>query len=580
MRSCLIALGAAFLFQTTIVAQDCPPDTLAVNPHQDNWSIPYWNDWDGIEIVTWNTKEFPYAGTSTINGIAEIVQDQMADIYAFQEINDTTAFRNQLMPLLPNYDYIIGSNGYYAFLAVIYRTDILTVTGRDELWDDTDYWDDGDTDYYDNAQYYFASRPPLRVDFHWECGTDQFDFSVIDIHLKARDEGFDRRVIASQLLQTYLQDQLALGDSNIVVAGDWNDEITDYSSSNSFNAILNDDDLYFANLPLAQDGSNYYDSYPSWPSFLDHILITAGLFDENDYGTVTTFRLDDYISNYSYIISDHRPVGWRFPIRGSSGTSTGSIVITEIMPNPAVSSDTYGEWFEIYNADTTAIEISAWQIADNDGEFHQIDPGIDYFAIQPGEYMVFGRSADTSLNGGVDLDYEYSGFNLANTGDEIILLNARGTEVDRVEYDYNYPFDSGYSAWLSDPALDNNNVNNWRQATRQFGAGDYGTPGYSETGSTGIGPEVMLPQALKMLGNYPNPFNPATTIEFELAAAGEISLVILDLQGRIVSEITDRYYPAGRHSINWKADGLPSGVYIYQLQPGNQSAAGKMLYLK
>ncbi len=573
--------GTALLLLTVVFAQ-CPPDTTAVTPPQDYWSISYWNDWNGIEVVSWNTREFPYSGTSTINGIAEIVLDQLADIYAFQEIKDTTVFRTQLMALLPNYNFVLGYNGYYTYLALIYRTEVLTVTGIDEIWKDTDYWDDGDDNYYDNAQYYFASRPPLRVDFSWECGDNSFDFSVIDIHFKAKDEGFDRRVIASQLLQTYLQQQMAAGDSNFIVLGDWNDDISDASSYNSFNALLDDEELYFVNLPLAQDASDYYDSYPNYypSSYLDHVLITAGLFDENLRGEPTTFRLDDYISNYFSLISDHRPVGWRFPLTAGSGSAGGSIVITEFMPNPAVSSDTYGEWFEIYNADTVAIEMSAWQIADNDGELHVIDPAIDYFAIQPGQYWVFGRSADTSLNGDVVPDYVYSGFDLTNTADEIILLDSQGTEIDRVEYDYNFPYASGYSAYLADVTTDNNSVVNWRQSDQQYGAGDYGTPGRSESGSQSVGNESNVPQGLQLYGNYPNPFNPVTTIKFELSDAGTVSLVVYDLQGRVVDRLIDSPMKPGVYSYTWDGGDFPSGLYLYRVTTGTYSVTNKMLLLK
>ncbi len=479
-----------FLLLIPLSAQNCPPDTLAVTAPQDYWSIPYWNDWEGIETVTWNIEHFPQSGSTTINGVAEIILDQLADIYALQEIDDTLAFKNQLMPLLPNYDYILAPNGYFIYLAVIYRTKVLTVNNWTELWANT------------SNEYYFAGRPPLRVDFTWECGNYNFNFSVINVHLKCCNDGLERRRIAAQLLGAYLDQQIAAGDSNIIVLGDWNDDLVDTPPYDAFTVLLDNSNVYFVTLPLAQDPSNYYDSYPSWPSFLDHILITAGLFDDNIAGEVTTFRLDDYITNYSSIISDHRPVGWRFPVSGLTEVSPFNIVITEIMANPSAVLDSYGEWFELYNADSVQIELSAWTIADADGDYHSIDPGIDFFAIEPGEYLIFGRDGDSIVNGGVPVDYVYSAFLLANSEDEIILRDSQGRLVDEVWYSASYPLTSGASMYLSDYSFNNNVATNWAQSSQAYGAGDLGTPGYGANDTLKVDPGVMPDQVI-LLGNYP-----------------------------------------------------------------------------
>ena len=62
----------------------------------------------------------------------------------------------------------------------------------------------------------------------------------------------------------------------------------------------------------ALSNSNIHDSYPSYPSFIDHIMISSDLFEEDENGDVQTIRLGDYIAGYDEIISDHRPVVWRF----------------------------------------------------------------------------------------------------------------------------------------------------------------------------------------------------------------------------------------------------------------------------
>jgi len=578
----LVSLFLIIFLIGQVGAEDCPPDTIPITPPQNVWTIPNWNDWEGIEVVTWNIEHFPQSGSTTIDGVAEIILDQLADIYALQEIDDTLAFKNQLMPLLPNYSYVIGSNGYLAYLAVIYRNEVLSVTGMTELWADTDYWDDFDQDYYNNAQYYFASRPPLRIDFEWQCGNAGFNFSVIDVHLKCctTGDGLVRRRIAAQLLGTYLDQQMAAGDSNIIVLGDWNDDLVDTPPYDAFTVLLNNSNINFVTLPLAQDPSNYYDSYPSWPSFLDHILITAGLFDDNIAGEVTTFRLDDYITNYSSIISDHRPVGWRFPVAGSAEASPFNIVISEIMANPAAVLDSYGEWFELYNADSVQIEISAWTIADADADNHSIDPGIDFFALEPGEYLIFGLDGNSAVNGGVSVDYVYSAFYLANSEDEIILRDSQGRLVDEVRYTASFPLTSGASMYLADLNSNHNLAASWVLSTETFGAGDYGTPGWGPFNLTIQKNETVFTTGFQLGINYPNPFNPRTMLTYQLETATNLRLSIIDLRGREITNLENGWKDAGWHQIIWEAEDNPSGLYFVRLENGTSSVIKKICLIK
>ena len=86
---------------------------------------------------------------------------------------------------------------------------------------------------------------------------------------------------------------------------------------NVFQNFINDSTNYkFVDMDIAHSSSSNW-SYPSWPSHLDHILITNELFDEfeNEGSSVQTIRLEEYFDNgwteYENYISDHRPVGLR-----------------------------------------------------------------------------------------------------------------------------------------------------------------------------------------------------------------------------------------------------------------------------
>ncbi len=71
-------------------------------------------------------------------------------------------------------------------------------------------------------------------------------------------------------------------------------------------------------------------------------------------------------------------------------------------------------------------------------------------------------------------------------------------------------------------------------------------------------------------GNWPNPFNPSTTIAFSAAETGPVQLSVYDLQGRLVSTLVDGMVARGEHSVIFDAAGLSSGTYLYRLE----SAAG------
>ncbi len=93
------------------------------------------------------------------------------------------------------------------------------------------------------------------------------------------------------------------------------------------------------------------------------------------------------------------------------------------------------------------------------------------------------------------------------------------------------------------------------------------------------------PRAFSLLQNFPNPFNPVTSINFELERSTEVSLVIYDIQGRVVSILEQGLVLPGTHQIKWNGttdsgERLGTGIYFCRLQSENDSQTIKMVYLK
>jgi len=92
-------------------------------------------------------------------------------------------------------------------------------------------------------------------------------------------------------------------------------------------------------------------------------------------------------------------------------------------------------------------------------------------------------------------------------------------------------------------------------------------------------PEV-LPTVTSLAQNYPNPFNATTNISFNLAEAGNVSLNVYDITGRLVVTLVDGQMDAGEHVVVWDASNVSSGVYFYKLATADFSATKSMNLLK
>ena len=93
--------------------------------------------------------------------------------------------------------------------------------------------------------------------------------------------------------------------------------------------------------------------------------------------------------------------------------------------------------------------------------------------------------------------------------------------------------------------------------------------------------EKLIPTEYSLYNNYPNPFNPTTTIRFDIPERTNVELVVYDILGRRVkSLISDEVRNPGRYEISFNGSSLASGVYIYKITTKNYSQARKMLLIK
>ena len=266
-----------------------------------------------FEVATWNIEWFPKAGQTTVDYVSQIIEALDVDLIVMQELDDTDMF-DQMMESLADY---VGyyESGWFAGLAYIYKPDAIVINDIYEIYTTEEYW---------NA----FPRSPMVMDLSFE-GENIF---VINNHYKCCGDGIldygntsdeeYRRYMANELLKQYIDAYLP--DSKVILLGDLNDMLTDAEDNNVFQMILDDTENYlFADLEIEQgDSSNW--SYPTWPSHLDHILVTNELFDAlgNDDSAVATLKIDEYFPggwwDYDNYVSDHRPVAMKLELSSPS----------------------------------------------------------------------------------------------------------------------------------------------------------------------------------------------------------------------------------------------------------------------
>ena len=265
-----------------------------------------------LDVITWNIEWFPKNGATTTGYVKEILESLDADVYAIQEIDDTTVFKT-MVDLMDDYEYVL-MDGWFGGLVYVYNSQSIEVLEAYEIYTESQYWNPLPRSPL-VMKFKFQNEEVYIINNHYKCcGDDYVDWN---------DDGDEemRRVIASTLIEEYMSE--VLEGERVILLGDLNDLIDEVASTNVFAMFLEEPGKYrFADWDLATGGVSGW-SYPSWPSHLDHILVTDEMFEELG-GENTVVEAIDIASHmggwyqYEANVSDHRPVGMRLEMEPSS----------------------------------------------------------------------------------------------------------------------------------------------------------------------------------------------------------------------------------------------------------------------
>ena len=484
--------------------------------------------------------------------------------------------------------------------------------------------------YYRNDLFTFISTSDIntaqtagtRDVIEWRIihNTSAKELYLYGVHFKASSgqSNANQRLEEATVLRNYLND---LDENFFIVAGDFNIYSNNQSSepafemltgsSNNNNGRLYDPINRIGNWHNNSSFADVHTQSPRTTSFgggapggmddrFDWLFISSALLSdssdihyiEDSYETFgndgnhfnqainsgNNMSVSNEIANALHDASDHLPVYMDLFFNDLTYAFSG-ISITEIMPDPSMVSDSYGEWFEIFNSTDTSININGWVIKDLDDDYHIIGSEGSDVIIEPGEYFVMARNDDEGLNGGISAGYRYSNFTLSNN-DEVILTDSSGTILDQVHYTSSWTYESGVSMETHDTELDNNLRENWFASVVQYGNGDYGTPGRDWQSLDVSKNPKNLPPRFSLLDSFPNPFNSSTSIRFDVFIPGRYIIRAYTLNGSFIETLFESDLDQGSYDFRWVAENISSGVYLLSMESATGTEIKKVLYLK
>jgi len=258
-----------------------------------------------------------------------------------------------------------------------------------------------------------------------------------------------------------------------------------------------------------------------------------------------------------------------------------NVVINEVNYNSGSTADPE-DWVEFYNHSGTDLDLSGWYFSDEDDL--QVFPLPAGTILEADSFLVICR--DSSMFRSVFPNVENLlgnfSFGLSGGGELIRLFDSSGQIVDSLTYNDVEPWPTapdgnGPTLSLLNPTLDNALPQSWSASI------GLGTPGEQNDVFTGTGQEPLESiQSFQLFQNYPNPFNPKTTIRFTLPSTASIELNIYDISGRRVTTLANGRYQAGEHAVEWNPDQqISSGIYVYRLLMNNQNMGSrKLIFLR
>jgi hypothetical protein len=252
---------------------------------------------------------------------------------------------------------------------------------------------------------------------------------------------------------------------------------------------------------------------------------------------------------------------------------TPLIVFNEINYRSADSLDA-DDWVELWNVDTTSIDLSGWTFKDGNDDHEFIFPTQTF--IDTAEFLVLCQDSAKfkSIYPAVQNVIGSFDFGFANEGEDLRLFNNEGMLVVSVLYSNLNPWPTdadgtGRTIELFDPLGDLNDGTNW------FSGCIGGSPGGPFVECDTIG--ILNHKFVKGLKVFPNPFTLLTTFEFNIEEQQEINFEVFNTFGNLVHQQQIEYLSTGVKHFKFERSELDTGIYFYKIYFKDDVFTGKLL---
>jgi len=315
------------------------------------------------------------------------------------------------------------------------------------------------------------------------------------------------------------------------------------------------------NIPLYDAGMyiQFTDANNGWILLFNTNYTGGGIFRTTDGGAVWN-QLFTPTGGFPFFINNN--TGWLLPVNSGSVTTADTIRKTT---NGGLN------WFAPWGTNA--------QVSFNAIHFSDVNNG--WIVGAAGLVMKTtngGNSWAYMTNTGLTSEYKSKTVFFINANTGWIATKEDGTQTVKVLYTNN-----AGAAWSRQPVQGEYSLFSIHFFDAYNGGmtGDYGAIFHTINGGVVVNNiSTDVPDKNYLYKNYPNPFNPATTIKFDLQIAGNVELIIFDALGREVEKIVNQYLAEGTYTVNWNAASYSSGIYFYTLKTKTFTSTGRMMMMK
>jgi hypothetical protein len=244
-----------------------------------------------------------------------------------------------------------------------------------------------------------------------------------------------------------------------------------------------------------------------------------------------------------------------FKVSQSSFTPSQSIFFGDYTNIAAFNRKIYPIWMRLDNT-----VLSVWSTIIYDSTVVPVELKNFTSSVIDGKIILTWTTASETNNHGFEIERKYIPFDgIEEEWYTAGFIKGQGTTTETTAY-----------SWSDYPAYSGNYYYRLKQIDFN---GEFSYSNITEI-------SFLNDLAFELFQNYPNPFNPSTTIGYQLPSDNKVLIKVYDILGKEISTLIDEHKKAGVHEVEFNADDLVNGVYIYKITVGDYSKTMKMLLVK